>query len=132
MKYLVFLLLLLAACGQNSSDYMQKPGANAKKECPIYKKGHQLPIAKIVFEQQSLVLEAQEKSILAEVAEMHQRCGGVIVIEGYKLAQESENYGLLRAGVVFKELEKNRVPARFMEFNQKIGEKTDVVISLKM
>ncbi len=149
MKHLVFLLLILAACGQDTSDFMQKPGASAKTECPIYKKGQLLPIAKITFETEltseekrleedlhpkaeTFLLTSQDQSILSEVAQMHYRCGGNIRIEGYRLTSEDKDYGLLRAGIVFKELEKNGVADRFMTFKQKAGEKTDVVISLQM
>ncbi len=132
MKYLVFLLLLLTACGKNAPDFMQKPGVEAKKECPIYKKGQQLPIAKIAFEPQSLSLTKKDEDILSQVAEMQKRCGGFILIDGYQLAQEGKDYGLLRAGIVFKALEKKGTSERFMDFNPKTGEKTDVIISLKM
>ncbi len=132
MKYLIFLLFVLGACSQNRSDFMQKPGAEAKKECPLYKKERLLPIAKITFDVKSLTLTPQDQSILSEVAEMHRRCGGRILINGYRLSSEDEDYGLLRAGIVFKEIEKAGVASRFMRFNQKAGEKTDVVISLQM
>ncbi len=132
MKYLIFLLLFLTACRQNTSDFMQVPGANATTECPLYKKGKILPIARITFEKQSIKLKEKDRSILSEVAEIHRRCGGNIVVNGYSLSSEDKDYGLLRAGVVFKELEKNGVSAPFMTFNQKAGEKIDVDVSLQM
>lgn len=132
MKYFVFSLLILTACSQDAYDFMQNPGANAKQECPIYKKGQLLPVAKITFDEQSLNLTAKDESILSEIVEMHYRCGGHVVIDGYRKATEASDYGLMRAAILSKELEKKGLSPRFMTFNPQAGEKTDAVISLQM
>ncbi len=132
MKYFVFFLFILTACSQDKYGFMQNPGANAKTDCPIYKKGQLLPLAKITFDLQSLVLTDKDEDILSEIVEMHYRCGGHILIDGYKKAAEDSDYGLMRAAIISKELEKKGLNSRFMTFNPQAGEQTYAVISLQM
>lgn len=131
MKKIILPLVFLAACTQETPDFMQSAGANAKKECPIISSGQTVSVAKITFDQQSLELASKDKEILGEVADMYQRCGGKIIISGSNSSAEASDYGLLRAGVVFKELEKNRVRPNVMDFKQKNNATRDVLVSFK-
>lgn len=131
MKKIILPLIFLAACAQETPDFMQSAGANAKKECPIISSGQTVLVAKIIFDKQSLELSSKDQEILAEVADMYQRCGGKIVINGSNLSSEPADYGFLRAGVVFKELEKNRINPNVMDFKQQNNATRDVIVSFK-
>ncbi|MFV0432197.1 MAG: hypothetical protein ACK5MJ_08505 [Alphaproteobacteria bacterium] len=131
MKKILLFLVLLSACSQNSPDFMQVPGTQAAKKCPIIQKGQTVAVAKISFEAQSIKMPEDAQAILSEVAEMHRRCGGQILVNGSSLSAEPKDYGYLRAGLVYKELEKQRAIISYGKFTQKDNSTRDVTISFK-
>ncbi len=131
MKKILLLLIFLSACAREDPDFMQAAGVDAKKECPIIKDGQTISVAKITFKKESLTLSSKDKNILSEVAEMYQRCGAQVLINGSSISAEPSDYGYLRAGIVFKELEKKRIHPNDMDFKQKNNATRDVIVSFK-
>lgn len=119
MRGLFFLglLMLLSSCSHRA-DLSLYPSDLVAKNCPIYQKEQKINIAKITFETQSLSLDKKAKTLLEEVAEMSKRCRAFVDIKGYQQSSEPKDYGLLRAGVVAKEIEKQGVFQPYIKFSQ--------------
>ncbi len=116
--YFLGLVILSCSCSSHLADLSLYPSTLAKKNCPIYQDKQKINVAKITFEAQSLTLDAKAKTLLEETAEMSKRCRSFIQITGYQQANEPKDYGLLRAGLVAKEIEKQGVFQPYMHFSQ--------------
>ncbi len=120
MRGLCFLglMILLCSCGAHQADLSLYPSDLVTKNCPIYQEKQKVHIAKITFEPHSLTLDSKAKALLEEAAEMSKRCRAFIDIKGHQKPNEPKDYGLLRAGLVAKEIEKQGVFQSYIHFSQ--------------
>lgn len=129
MRYFVFIFsfFLLSSC-QDAPSFSLNEVQAIEKRCPLYEEGSIVPVAKITFEDSSLTLDEEARKVIQNVALIYKRCQMPLELVGKQKSNEPKDYGLLRAGLVSKELEKAMVPQKDLDFSTSKEEATSVSI----